>query len=574
MKMTRFFFVFLLSLCILLQPMPAGAQAPIVLTVNSTGDTADAAPGDGVCLASGGGCTLRAAIQEADFHSNAHEIRFNLPGSGARMIQPLTPLPRLYNNTSVIGPNGDGAAVVLDGSAAGDNASGLACDSSGGVTIKGMRIQNFSRAGVFTVCQGGATIGGPTAQERNVLINNQTGVELYVGSRNITITGNFIGIDSTNVVRSNGNGIVIGSLNTGITNVNIYDNVISGNTLRGIYIFNQYESLMWIEGNFIGTDIYGTAARPNGREGIQIDQSSSIYIGSASDGNIISGNGSYGIFLRDSNGILIQGNLMGTDATQAVYLRNSRVDILVEGGEEITIGGDTTAQGNTLLGGVVIQGSTSYSPAKIKIKLNWIGSTSGGVTRAEDTGHGLRLIETSQSEVSFNKITHFEKGIVIDSNSGILLSKNRVWNNAGIGIDLKNDGPTPNDPLDADSGPNGLQNYPRINPVVVKGGPIYFADLSGTLDSKPNTDYTIEIFTSQRCDASGYGEGETYYGNAAVKTDAAGTAVWSKNDILLAGKATCFTATAREDSSTNTSEFSPGVLAIAGPKIYLPVAVR
>ncbi len=185
MIMARFCFGILLSLCIFLTPLPASAQAPIVLTVNSTGDTADATPGDGICLASGGGCTLRAAIQEGNFHSNAHEIHFNLPGSGARIIQPLTELPRLYNNTAVVGPNADGAEVVLDGSAAGANVSGLSCGSNGGVTIKGMRIQNFSRAGVLTVCSGGATIGGLTAQERNVLINNESGVELYVGSRNI-----------------------------------------------------------------------------------------------------------------------------------------------------------------------------------------------------------------------------------------------------------------------------------------------------------------------------------------------------------------------------------------------------
>ncbi len=245
----------------------------------------------------------------------------------------------------------------------------------------------------------------------------------------------------------------------------------------------------------------------------------------------------------------MSGNRFSTNAAMTAYLPNTHSDLLVEGGEEITIGGNTIAEGNTLLNGMTITRSSAYSPANITVKLNWIGSTPGGVTRSPDTGYGLSLTDSTQTEVLVNKITHFDKGIVISGSSSVLLSKNRVWDNAGIGIDLKNDGPTANDNLDADSGPNGLQNFPQINPVVVKGGPIYFADLSGSLSSKANTGYTIEIFTSKRCDPSGYGEGEVYYGNAVVTTNAAGTATWTKNDILLENSVTCFTATARETAS-------------------------
>jgi len=34
--------------------------------VNTTADTADAVPGDGICADSGGACSLRAAVQEAN----------------------------------------------------------------------------------------------------------------------------------------------------------------------------------------------------------------------------------------------------------------------------------------------------------------------------------------------------------------------------------------------------------------------------------------------------------------------------------------------------------------------------
>ncbi len=108
------------------------------------------------------------------------------------------------------------------------------------------------------------------------------------------IIGNLIGITSNSTANPNLDGIQIGSSSTGIANINISHNVISGNQFRGIYIFGQYDSSIWIEENFIGTNIDGTAARPNGGNGIQADNSSVIYIGTGSTGNLIAGNGGMG----------------------------------------------------------------------------------------------------------------------------------------------------------------------------------------------------------------------------------------------------------------------------------------
>src|SRR5262249_11620717 len=53
---------------------PAAASASF--TVNSTDDTPDAHPGDGVCATAAGVCTSRAAIQEANALGSAVTVTF------------------------------------------------------------------------------------------------------------------------------------------------------------------------------------------------------------------------------------------------------------------------------------------------------------------------------------------------------------------------------------------------------------------------------------------------------------------------------------------------------------------
>ncbi|HEY8560443.1 MAG TPA: choice-of-anchor Q domain-containing protein [Pyrinomonadaceae bacterium] len=50
-----------------------------LLTVNDSGDTTDASPGDGSCLDAAGKCTIRAALQEANSAPNQDVIVFDLP---------------------------------------------------------------------------------------------------------------------------------------------------------------------------------------------------------------------------------------------------------------------------------------------------------------------------------------------------------------------------------------------------------------------------------------------------------------------------------------------------------------
>src|SRR5439155_14691372 len=96
------------------------------------------------------------------------------------------------------------------------------------------------------------------------------------------------------------------------------------------------------------------------------------------------------------------------------------------------------------------------------------------------------------------------------------------FNTGGLGIDLGGNGVTPGDPLDADVGPNRLQNFPLIEGPVT--APRVLINIRFTLDAEPNRQYTVELLSTPAPDASGHGEGRTPLGTTTVQTDAGGHA--------------------------------------------------
>jgi hypothetical protein len=132
---------------------------------------------------------------------------------------------------------------------------------------------------------------------------------------------------------------------------------------------------------------------------------------------------------------------------------------------------------------------------------------------------------------------------------------NSIHDNAGLGIDLYNDyndtSPVAlNDPLDADTGANDLQNYPVLD-YMVTGSP---GAIGGTLTTEPNEECVIDFYANPSCDGSGYGEGEIYLGSTTVTTGAAGSAAFHASlPSVPSGHVVTATAT---NSRGSTSEFS------------------
>jgi hypothetical protein len=93
--------------------------------------------------------SLRWAILQANANPGS-TIEFAI-GNGVQTIMPTSPLPAITAATTIAGPSlpgfYNGNALILDGSLAGPNASGLVISGSGS-TIDGLTIELFAQSGI------------------------------------------------------------------------------------------------------------------------------------------------------------------------------------------------------------------------------------------------------------------------------------------------------------------------------------------------------------------------------------------------------------------------------------------
>jgi CSLREA domain-containing protein len=102
-----------------------------------------------------------------------------------------------------------------------------------------------------------------------------------------------------------------------------------------------------------------------------------------------------------------------------------------------------------------------------------------------------------------------------------------------LGIGLKvNEGVTPNDLMDADTGPNKLQNFPEITYAKEKKGNIR---IHGHLNSEAEKNYRIEFFANDEVNESGHGEGKRYLGSIDVSTNRDHSTNFDTKNLLNVG---------------------------------------
>ncbi|MBI4317998.1 MAG: right-handed parallel beta-helix repeat-containing protein [Chloroflexi bacterium] len=222
----------------------------------------------------------------------------------------------------------------------------------------------------------------------------------------------------------------------------------------------------------------------------------------------------------------------------------------------------------------VIAGNTIHDSARSGVVLTSSNTLVGGIGSGEGNTirnngvSGVAVLVGDRNTVQGNVISgNAGRGVVVATGTGNTISGNSIFDNGSLGIDLGQNGVTPNDARDADAGPNGLQNYPVLTKVATSNG---FTTVGGSLNSLPNSTFRLEFFASSGVDPSEYGEGQRFLGSTGmpggppdVVTDGNGDTNFNVTFPAIMGPYVYVSATATNLANGDTSEFSA---------VYRPIA--
>ena len=409
----------------------------------------------------------------------------------------------------------------------------------------------------------GNRIGGTESGSGNVISGNSSGIVLSGASKETVIQGNIIGLAAggmSSVTAPQTDGIELGPRSTAIIGgrTTADRNIIAGNS-RGIVISNNNltgeTANASIEGNYLGLGADGSTVFNNGVVGILLEglaNGNRIGGSAPGSGNVFGGSGSK--IRLDSSNNLVQGNLIGMTAAGTADSSPFGTGIeLLANGTNNTIGGSSVSARNVISGGADgIRTAAGVTTANGNvIQGNMIGTAPNGTSALPNSLNGI-VLESSNNTVVNNTIAfNTLKGVVIlASGSGNRISANSIFSNgttaAHVGIDLGNDGVTPNDTGDGDLA-NNHQNFPVITAAGVF--------VAGTLNSNANSTFTVEFFKQSVADTSGFGEGATYIGSVNVTTNGSGNATFTFTPASSLSPGQFITATATNQGG-DTSEFS------------------
>ena len=202
----------------------------------------------------------------------------------------------------------------------------------------------------------------------------------------------------------NGDGIDVGQIGTGPSNVTIggttpgAGNVISANSFQGILLFNDLNGVN-VQGNLIGTDATGHVSLGSQVVGIFINTTSpgAATIGGTTAGarNVISGNQDGLDLNTQSTGITIQGNYIGTDITGSNALPNASRGMFVSTNNTI-IGGTAPGAGNLISANADGIDIANSSTGNL-IRGNFIGTKADGVSPLGNTNSGVGIFTGSSN---------------------------------------------------------------------------------------------------------------------------------------------------------------------------------
>jgi len=297
--------VLLAALAVSLMLAARPAHASTTFTVNSTEDHADQMLKGDVCDTGytldwpGGGqvpeCTLRAAINQANYTPGADTVNFNLPtgsrdpDSGVKTIAPESALPLITEAVTINGYSQPGASP---------NTRAVGSDA----------VLKIELSGANAPGEDGLFIAAANSTVKGLVVNRWGSVGIHFSGSGATgnrVVGNYIGTDAsgTQDLGNGDSGVYIGSApnNTVGGTTPGARNIISGNTYEGVIIDGPNATGNKVTGNYVGTDKNGTAPLGNGDSGVRIANAPNNTVGGTTAGarNVLSGN--------ERNGVAVYG---------------------------------------------------------------------------------------------------------------------------------------------------------------------------------------------------------------------------------------------------------------------------
>jgi len=465
-----------------------------------------------------------------------------------------------------IGPGPTGStATIISGNYIGTDASGTVAVPNAG---SGVDVEAPD-----------TVVGGTTAGERNVISGNMiSGVAVSGSADGTVVEGNYIGTTASGT-SALGNALdncqcdpryagvdVTGGSNSGPSAITIggtapgAGNLISGNDAPAVGLVNTGTTAIAIEGNLLGTDASGAQEIGGGGIDLFANVAHAVIGGTTAAARNVMG----GVFVGvGSTGTVISGNYIGTNAAgTAMFSGQGQAIGLAPGSVDTVIGGTAPGAGNLIESGSGWAAvAVSPSVSGTIIQGNLIGTDSTGthaIASTSGTGGGISVeggdgtliggaTPGARNTIAFNG----GNGVEVDGGTGNTISRNSIFSNGGLGIDLGGDGVTLNDPGDTDTGPNNLQNFPVLTSAGIVAGQLV---VQGTIDTPSPQSVTIEIYANAvpapGADPSGYGEGAVFLGTATPSSSGSFTV-----SLPAVASGTRISATAT-DAAGDTSEFA------------------
>ncbi|WTW98444.1 right-handed parallel beta-helix repeat-containing protein [Streptomycetaceae bacterium NBC_01309] len=537
-------------------PATANANAVMVMVIDATGLSR------GLDIVADG-CTVKGLVVQNADTGNGTGIRV----TGTDNVISGNYLGTTANGLQAAGNFGLGVDVLGDGNVIGGSSprdrNVISANDGGGVmvvgndnTIAGNRI-GTNASGITALgnssrgieVRGDANmVGGLKAGDGNLVsANTSVGVVVSAGRGN-RVLGNRIGTDVNGIAaRGNRDGVTVQADGTEVSG-----NLISGNQGDGLSV----EAKATVLRNRIGTTAAGTAALPNGQDGIIVRAAGAV-IGMPGNGNLVSANADDGVSidLAAGPGVTVRANMIGVSSAGAP-LGNDGDGVSVHA-DGVLVGGATPPDGNVISAngdrGVAVYGDNA------RLEGNTVGTRTGGAA----LGNGMDGIEIfgDGSQIVRNTIGNNNGvGIQVTTGSGNALLDNTIDANLQLGIDLGAAGATPNDPADTDAGANDLLNHPTVVGVSTVNGT---TTVAWKIDQGlPSSIQLLDFYHQAQCDPSGHGESVHHFASTTVLTDPSGQASGQLTATATApvGNAVSATATLQIQAAPptfgSTSEFS------------------